>query len=49
MEYARILRFDDAGDDSCARAEWDWNPSYDLDAMTVDMIASLRKKFGITE
>ena len=39
----------DKMDDSCARAEWDWQPSYDLDAMTVDMIASLRKKFGITE
>ena len=39
----------DKMDDSCARAEWDWKPSYDLDAMTVDMIASLRKKFGITE
>ena len=39
----------DKMDDSCARAEWDWKPSYDLDAMTVDMIASLKKKFGITE
>ena len=39
----------DKMDDSCARAEWDWKPSYDLDAMTVDMITSLRKKFGITE
>lgn len=37
----------DAMDDSCARAEWDWAPSYDLDAMTVDMIACLRKKFAI--
>ncbi len=34
-------------DDSCARAEWDWAPSYDLDSMTDDMIVSLRKKFGI--
>ncbi len=34
-------------DDSCARAEWDWSPSYDLDSMTDDMIVSLRKKFGI--
>ena len=39
----------DKMDDSCARAEWDWNPTYDLDAMTVDMIASLKKKFGIEE
>ncbi len=34
-------------DDSCARAEWDWSPSYDLDSMTDDMIVSLRKKFGM--
>ena len=34
-------------DDSCARAEWDWAPSYDLDSMTDDMIVSLRKKFGM--
>ena len=37
----------DRMDDSCARAEWDWKPAYDLDTMTVDMIACLRKKFGI--
>ena len=29
----------DSLDDSCARAEWDWKPQYDLDAMTVDMLA----------
>lgn len=28
-------------DDSCARAEWDWCPSYDLDSMTVDMLEKL--------
>ena len=31
-------------DDTCARAEWDWNPTYDLEAMTKDMIENLRKK-----
>lgn len=31
-------------DDSCARAEWDWKPSYDLDEMTQDMIKHLREK-----
>ena len=36
-------------DDSCARAEWDWQPTYGLDEMTADMIACLKKKFGITE
>lgn len=34
----------DRMDDSCARAEWDWRPVYDLEAMTTDMIACLRKK-----
>ncbi len=34
-------------DDSCAREEWDWNPSYDLDSMTQDMIKCLKLKFDI--
>ena len=34
----------DKMDDSCARAEWDWKPSYDLDVMTQDMIKNLKKK-----
>lgn len=34
----------DKMDDSCARKEWGWSPSYDLDAMTVDMIEHLREK-----
>jgi nucleoside-diphosphate-sugar epimerase len=34
----------DSMDDSCARAEWDWKPTFDLDSMTVDMIECLRKK-----
>lgn len=37
----------DSLDDSCARAEWDWKPEFDLDAMTRDMIKNLRIKFGI--
>lgn len=37
----------DSLDDSCARAEWDWKPEYDLDAMTRDMIFNLRKKHNI--
>ncbi len=31
-------------DDSCARAEWDWKPDYDLHSMSVDMIAHLKQK-----
>ena len=37
----------DRMDDSCAREEWGWKPSFDLDSMTVDMLAALRRKFGI--
>lgn len=33
-------------DDTCAREEWDWNPTYDLDTMTKDMIAKLKERFG---
>ncbi|MDP8221345.1 MAG: L-threonine 3-dehydrogenase [Candidatus Stygibacter frigidus] len=31
-------------DDSAARAEWGWEPSYDLSAMTADMLEVLGKK-----
>ena len=34
----------DSLDDSCARAEWDWKPEYDLEAMTVDMLKHLKEK-----
>lgn len=33
-------------DDSCARAEWDWAPSYDLESMTKDMLKTLQKRFA---
>lgn len=33
-------------DDSCAREEWGWKAEYDLDAMTVDMIARLKAKLS---
>ena len=33
-------------DDSVARKEWGWKPTYDLEAMTKDMLLNLRKKFG---
>lgn len=36
----------DSLDDTCAREEWDWKPEYDLDSMTKDMLANLRKKFA---
>ena len=31
-------------DDSCARAEWDWKPTYDLHSMSEDMFRHLREK-----
>jgi nucleoside-diphosphate-sugar epimerase len=31
-------------DDSAARAEWDWQPEYDLAAMTADMLETLRQR-----
>ncbi len=33
-------------DDSCAREEWDWKPTYNLDAMTQDMLQVLRARYG---
>lgn len=33
-------------DDTCAREEWDWKPEYDLEAMTKDMLAKLKERFG---
>ena len=34
----------DCMDDSCARAEWDWKPEYDLEAMTHDMLEKFRAR-----
>ena len=33
-------------DDTCARKEWGWSPSYNLKSMTRDMIKHLREKLG---
>ncbi len=33
-------------DDSAARKEWNWNPKYDLDAMTKDMLFVLQKRLN---
>ena len=32
--------------DTCARNEWDWAPTYDLDMMTQDMLRVLKAKFN---
>ena len=34
----------DSMDDSCAREEWGWKPTFDLDTMTRDMLEKLRKR-----
>lgn len=31
-------------DDSCARAEWDWTPRFDLESMTADMLEKLSER-----
>ena len=33
-------------DDSAAREEWGWDPKYDLDSMTRDMLAKLKVKLN---
>ncbi len=33
-------------DDTAAREEWDWSPSYDLASMTSEMLEQLRRKLG---
>ena len=38
----------DSLDDSAARAEWGWSPSYDLAALTADMLAKLERKMSTT-
>ena len=37
----------DSMDDSAAREEWDWQPRYDLAAMTAEMIGTLRRKHDL--
>lgn len=44
VRQAIATSWPDSMDDSCARAEWDWKPTFDMDSMTVDMIKNLRIK-----
>jgi len=46
VRQAIATSWPDSMDDSCARAEWDWKPTYTLDAMTRDMIAHLKARLG---
>ncbi|HEQ98065.1 MAG TPA: L-threonine 3-dehydrogenase [candidate division Zixibacteria bacterium] len=34
-------------DDSCAREEWGWNPTYDLESMTKDMLEKLAERIEL--
>ncbi|MBO7418685.1 MAG: NAD-dependent epimerase/dehydratase family protein [Bacteroidaceae bacterium] len=36
----------DCMDDSCARREWGWQPQYNLEAMTADMLEKLKLKLS---
>lgn len=36
----------DSMDDNCAREEWGWAPSFDIDTMSKDMIEHLRARFS---
>ena len=36
-------------DDTCARKEWGWTPSYNLKSMTRDMLKNLRIKLGYSQ
>ena len=36
----------DSLDDSAAKTEWGWEPSYDLDSMVDDMLENLNRKLG---
>jgi nucleoside-diphosphate-sugar epimerase len=44
LRQAIAASWPDSLDDSCAREEWDWQPQYDLDAMTRDMLQKLTVK-----
>lgn len=35
-------------DDSAARADWGWNPTYDLDKMTADMLMHLKETIQVS-
>jgi nucleoside-diphosphate-sugar epimerase len=34
-------------DDSAAQADWNWQPEYDLEAMTAAMLGNLKVKLGL--
>ena len=47
VRQAIATSWPDCMDDTCAREEWDWAPSYNMDNMTQDMIKNLKIKLGV--
>lgn len=45
MKQAIANSWPNSLDDSAAREEWGWNPVYDLESMTIDMLSKLKTKF----
>ncbi len=45
VRQAIATSWPDSMDDSCAREEWDWKPTYDMDSMTRDMIRHLKARY----
>ncbi len=45
MKQAIANSWPNSLDDSAARKEWGWNPVYDLESMTIDMLSKLKTKF----
>ena len=46
IRQAIATSWPDNMDDTCAREEWGWKPTYNLDTMTRDMVEHLRIKLG---
>ena len=44
VRQAIATSWPDSMDDSCAREEWDWKPTFNMDSMTQDMIKHLKEK-----
>jgi nucleoside-diphosphate-sugar epimerase len=48
LKQAIAESWPDMMDDSCARREWDWQPRYDLETMTADMLEQLTRNVKVT-
>ena len=46
VRQAIATSWPDNMDDGCAREEWGWKPTYNLDSMTRDMLKNLKIKLG---